>query len=97
MITKTYPAGHLEKTSDRTEADWRDPLYNPNLPDYQGHKWMRILWTEEKLSREDREQLKAEGYLLYVTDQPLCNEYGPGFGHSMFFTPMESAESTEQL
>jgi hypothetical protein len=54
---------------------------------------MRILWTEEKLSRKDREQLKAEGYLLYVTDQPLWGGYEPGFAHSMFFTP---AEPTEQ-
>lgn len=93
MITKTYPAGHLSK-DDRTVADWKDPLYNLNWPEYGGHTWMRILWTEEKLSKSDREQLKNEGYLLYVADQPLFGDYAPGFGHSMFFTPAEQSEQS---
>lgn len=70
MIIKTYPVGHFN--GDDTVADW------PN------GKNGRIIWTEEKLSLEDLAQLAEEGYSTYVTNQPLLEDDGPGFAHSMF-------------
>ena len=49
----------------------------------------RVLWTEDNLTPEDRDQLRSDGWEVTGQDIPLMRGDGPGFAHSLVGKPKE--------